>query len=313
MKTSSCELLLQYYPKISEVEKLRSTYLANCALNNLLCCTAIMINIVTVHAVKKTSSLPKTLKTLLLSLAISDAGVGLLGQPIYTALLVKGLQENNTSCSTYIFFDIMISLFSTASFLRVVVISVDRFLAIHLHLRYQEIVTYKRIVAVVILTVGLSVFLSLLMLWIPPDINSIIAFTFGVVGLLPTKLVYIRILLAIRRHKNQIQALQVQQVAQTDEMATFARLIKSTVGLFYVYIVFLICNLPIFICLAAIKSANNPSIALKRIFLFSYTLMFLNSSLNPVIYCWNMRHIRQAVMDTLRNMFLNRNHPLHFS
>ncbi len=311
MKKSSCELLQKYYPKISEVEELRSTYIANCALKNLLCCTAIMLNIVTIHAIRKTSSLPKTLKTLLLSLAISDAGVGLLGQPIYTALLVKRLQENNTSCCTYMVFDIMISLFSTASVLGVVVITVDRFLAIHLHLIYQEILAYKRVVAVVILTVGLSVFLSLLILWIPPDINSIIAITFGVVGLLLTKLVYISIFLAVRRHKNQIQALQVQQVAQTDEMAIFASLIKSTVGIFSVYMMFLICYLPLFICLAAIKSANNPSVALKRFFLFSYTLMFLNSSLNPVVYCWKMRHIRHAVIDTLRNMFLNRNHPSH--
>jgi len=36
------------------------------------------------------------------------------------------------------------------SFLGVMAVSADRFLAIHLHLRYQEIVTQKRAVAVVI-------------------------------------------------------------------------------------------------------------------------------------------------------------------
>ena len=34
MKKSSCELLLQGYPKISEVEELRSTYFANSVFNN---------------------------------------------------------------------------------------------------------------------------------------------------------------------------------------------------------------------------------------------------------------------------------------
>ena len=41
-------------------------------------------------------------------------------------------------------------LFSTASFLGVVAVSVDRFLAVHLHLRYQELVTHKLVVVVVI-------------------------------------------------------------------------------------------------------------------------------------------------------------------
>ena len=41
-----------------------------------------MLNIVTIHAIRKTPSLPKTLKTLLLSLAVSDVGVGFLVQPV---------------------------------------------------------------------------------------------------------------------------------------------------------------------------------------------------------------------------------------
>ena len=88
-----------------------------------------MLNIITIHAIRKTSSLPKPLKTLLLSLAVSDVSVGLLGQPFYISLLVKGLQHNNHVCSTYKAFDVMVVLFSTASFCGVVAISVDRFLA----------------------------------------------------------------------------------------------------------------------------------------------------------------------------------------
>ncbi len=100
-----------------------------------------MLNIVTIHAIRKTSLLPKTSKTLLVSLAVSDVGVGLLAQPLYISLLVNGLQEENPSCSTYMVFDMMMGLFPIASFLGVVAVSVDRFLAIQYHLRYQELVT----------------------------------------------------------------------------------------------------------------------------------------------------------------------------
>ena len=82
MKTSLCELVLVYYPRIFEVEDFLSISIANCVFNSFLSYTAIMLNIVTIHAIRKTPSLPKTLKTLLLSLAVSDVGVGFLVQPV---------------------------------------------------------------------------------------------------------------------------------------------------------------------------------------------------------------------------------------
>ena len=301
MKKSFCEVLLLYFPRISEFEDLHSTFIANCVFNNFLCYTAIMLNIVTIHAIRKTSSFPKTLKTLLLSLAASDVAVGLLAQPLYNSLLVMWSQQDDPGCNTYKVFYITTYSFSTASFFGVVAVSVDRFLAIHLHLRYQELVTHKRVVAVVISIWVFSAFLSLLTLWVALDIYSLVLIILGGVGIALTTLVYIRIYFAVRRHKNQIQALQVQQVAQTEEMANFASFVKSAVGIFYVYVVFLVCYLPFLICLVATES-NGPNFALKRLFLFSVTLVFLNSSLNPVIYCWKMRHIRHSIMDIPGNI-----------
>ena len=153
MKKSSCEVFaLYFYSSVSEGENFDSNYIANCVFNSFLSYTVIMLNIVTIQAIRKTSSLPKTLKTLLLSLAVSDAGVGFLVQPFYISLLVKGSQQKIDACSTYEAFSMMVVLFTTASFCGVITISVDRFLAIHLHLRYQELVTHKRVVAVVIST-----------------------------------------------------------------------------------------------------------------------------------------------------------------
>ena len=302
MKRSSCEAVPQYFPTISEAEDLYSTYITNSVLNNFLSCTAIMLNVITMHAIRKTSSLPKTLKALLLSLAVSDFGVGVLSQPLYTSLLVKWLQKSIPSCGNYKVFLVIMLLFSLASLFCVLAISVDRFLAVHLHLRYRELVTHKRVVAVVILVWLLSGFLSLATLWVPPGIRSTILTISVVVGVLLATMVYIRVYLAVRRHKNQIQALQVQEEARTaGEIVHFSSLIKSVVGVFYVYLVFVACYSPFFICLAAIK-INGPTVALTRFALFSWTLVFLNSSLNPVIYCWKMRHIRQSIIDILRNM-----------
>ena len=192
-----------------------------------------MFNIVTILAIRKTSSLPKTLKTLLLSLAVSDVGVGVVCQPFYTSLLIKWLQENNPGCNTYMVFNVITGMFALPSFLGVVAVSVDRFLAIHLHLRYQELVTHKRVIAVVISIWVISIFRSSMALWASDRNLNLISVTSGVVGLCVTTVVYIRIYLAVRRHKNQIQVLQVLQVAQTGEMANLASVIKSAISVFY--------------------------------------------------------------------------------
>ena len=292
------------------MEDLYWTSIATCVFNSFLSYTAIMLNIVTIHAIRNTSSIPKTLKTLLLSLAFSDVGVGLLVQPYYISLLIKHIQLTGPTCDTYRPFYLVSNFICSASFLSVVALSVDRFLAIHLHLRYQELVTHKRVVAVVISVWLLSAFLPFLMLTIPLHIYVLIIAICTTVGLVHTKIVYFRIYLAVRRHKNQIQVLQVQQVAQAREVAIFSSFVKSAVSTFYVYIVFVLCYLPFLICLVA-KEMNSSSIVLRGFSLFAFTLAYLNSSLNPVIYCWKMRHIRQAVMNILRTMYWYRSGASH--
>ena len=257
---------------------------------------------------RKTSSLPRTLKTLLLSLAVSDVGVGLFVQPFYTFSLSKWLQLDNPSCNAYRAWIISCLLFSSASFLGVVAVSVDRFLAVHLHLRYQELVTHKRVVIVVTSQWVSSVFFSLIILWGSFFIRKLITVVFSAIGFILTFVVYVKIYLIVRRHKNQIQSEQVKEVAQTGEMTNFAALVKSTVGVFYVYLVFLVCYLPFTIGIAGFRTSDT-SFLFTDFYPFSLTLMYLNSSLNPVIYCWKMRHIRHAIVDILRNISRRRNHP----
>ena len=147
----------------------------------------------------------------------------------------------------------------------------------------------------------LSALISLTSLWVSLAIRALFLSIIIIFGLLLATVLYIRIYLVVRRHNNEIQALQVQQADQTDEMANFASTVKTAVGVFYVDLVFLFCYLPSFIILAAITIVG-PSDVLKRLFFFSLTLVYLNSSLNPVIYCWKMRHIRHVVMEILRNI-----------
>ena len=78
-----------FFGTSTDVEDFRPVLVANCVFNGFLCYTTIILNIVTIHAVRKTALLPKPLRTLLLSLAASDAGVGLLVQPLYISTMVR--------------------------------------------------------------------------------------------------------------------------------------------------------------------------------------------------------------------------------
>ena len=300
MKNPICEELVIFQPARRENEYVRSWYTVNCVLNAFLTISAIILNSVTIQALRKTSSLPKPLKALLLNLAVSDLGVGLLVEPFYFGLLVKWLHGDNSTDATCTMFLAILYLFSSASFSGVMALSVDRFLAVHLHLRYQELVTYKRVVAAVVILVWvLSAFLSLFYLLVSSNISNIVFAIFGVVYLVFSALFYFKIYFTVRRHRIQVHALQV---AQNDQLANAARLRKSAVGVFYVYLVFLLCYLPK-TCSFAVVVISDFSHGVKVFFSFSTTLLFLNSSLNPVLYCWKMRHVRSAVLDIVRNIF----------
>ena len=286
---------------------MQALLIANCVFNAFLSFTAITLNIVTIIALRKPLTIPRAVKILLLSLAVSDLGVGLLVQPLYITRLVMMIKENTQTR----YFDITLNSFyatgtflSYATFFGVVALTADRFLALHLHLRYQELVTHKRVVAVVISIWILSAIPMLLFIWIP-NAAKIISVPVDSVCYLTTAFFYFKIYLAVRHHSNQIHVLQAQ-LAQNNEgdMTNAARERKTAVGTFYVYLVFLFCHLPS-TCGRIIYISTGPSTMLLKFGLYANTLIFLNSSLNPLIYSWKMRHVRHSIMEILRNILPN--------
>ena len=118
-------------------------------------------------------------------------------------------------------------------------------------------------------------------------------------------IVYWSIYIVLKRHKNQIRGLQIQEVqqgVQTDDLSNFLKLRKSALGTFYVCIVFMICYLPSYILLFFPLAPLLSPISLNEAWPYAVTLVFLNSSLNPVIYCWKMGPIRRTLMDIMRGI-----------
>ena len=229
-----------------------------------------MLNIVAIYAIRKTLSLPKNLKTLLLSLAVSDLGVGLLVQPMYIANIIDSQQNNATNDTDnviYLALLIPVNLFIFASLFSVTALCADRFLAIHLHLRYQELVTYQRVAAVVASIWVSSALISLIRLFIPKNIMYV-------------SFVIIMSACIVTANK-QINKFQVQLVAQNDQVERVQRKKKSAVASLYVYLVFIVCYLPNICRLFITAAIPEPRIDVKHLSFYTLTLMFLNSTLNP--------------------------------
>ena len=272
-------------------------YLTFCVFNAYLSYTATMLNIVAIYAIRKTSSLSKNSKTLLLSQAVSDLGVGLLVQPMVVAEAMNSKQNSETKHIARL---ILTNLFIFATLFSVTALCADRFLAIRLNLRYQELVTYKRVAAAVISIWVVSALISLTRLLLP---TQIMYASFAIIEsacIVSATFLSARLYLTIRRHINQIQ---VPQVAQNDQGESVQRKRKSAMASLYVYLVFIACYLPDICVLIIIATNSALSIDVDHLQFNTTTLLFLNSTLNPLIYCWKMKRIQHTIVSTLRNLF----------
>ena len=111
-----------------------------------------------------------------------------------------------------------------------------------------------------------------------------------------------KIYLTARHHNMQIQA-QVQQASQNNNMVIANRR-KSAQNTLFIYVVFWACFLPQFVILIAQLFAQaGQSTTFHELTVFASTLVLLNSSLNPVIFCWKMRPIRCTIMNIMQNIF----------
>lgn len=277
-----------------------------CVLNLVFSIVAILGNLLIIRALGKTSSIPATLTTLFLSLAVSDLAMGLFAQPLFGVVIaamfkmtVSGHDNSDMFCPSLVTI-CHFSLFflACASLLHVTLIAFDRLLTIFLHLRYQELVTPNRVSIALVclwLTSGAAASIYILL----PSNNDRVSEVLELVGLLVTTVAYFRIYKTVRHHQNQIQS-QCQTLS-AQAMETL-RERKSAINALIVYIVFLACYVPYLCCtiLLMVDKLRTSFLAGYQISLF---LILLNSSINPLVYCWRYREIRHISKNIVKDIF----------
>ena len=174
-------------------------------------------------------------------------------------------------------------------------ISIDRLLALTLHLRYNTVVTFNRTVLTNFAVWIGSAALVLVNFW------TTTAWIFlSVAGLLltffVTALSTFKIFEIVRRH--QIQISQQQRSVQRNTVNVM-KLRKSSVTVLYVYGLILIFYLPLLVTVFMYNFTGYTT-RMKLTFDCVSTVVYIGSFLNPFVYCWRMREIRRAVKNVFR-------------
>jgi len=269
------------------------------AINGFLSVSAFLGNVLIIIAFQKVRSLHPPSKLLLSCLAITDLCVGLIAQPLYASFLLS--QEHSRHCYYSAGLSNVISVtFCGVSLTMLTGISVDRLLALLLGLRYRQVVTLKRVrLLVAILWLSSVAFAIALVFY--HDIVIRITYIVMLSCVVSSTFCYIKIYVTISHHRAQIQDENHQQPNGGESLPNTARYRKTVSIALWVQMTLLACYIPYgIISIFALTGLRSPTFDLA--WDLTLTLLFSNSTLNPCLYYWKMRHLRQVVTGTVRGL-----------
>ena len=277
------------------------------ALNIALSITATLGNVLILIAFREVSSVHPPTKRLFQCLAVTDLCVGLIAQPLYaTYIMLDDVTRINCKIR-----DVAISLNDISSFVLCGVsmftstaISVDRLLALVLGLRYRHVVTLRR----VRILIACFWFISIPSLFLHFFLNYNIAETAGIVFVILSVVIsvfsYTKIFLRLRKHEAQVHAQNhIQGQPNGIGIHLNLRRYKKTVSsIAWVQLALIACYVPYIISVIIIQ-VNGWNGKKKFVSRSAVTLVYLNSSLNPLFYFWKIGEVRRAVKNTIRQVW----------
>ena len=265
-------------------------------LNILFAISAFLGNLLILTSLPRAHSVHPPTKLLFRCLAIADLCVALISLPIHITSLFLGISNINLIVFSYAtsINDLFSVILCEVSIFTSTAISLDRFLALHLGLRYRIFVTLKRVRWVVILFWLAGISNGTMFIVSGSAIALSVAVVLSALSVFVSTFSYTKIFLMLKQRQVQIQ----------DERDT-ARIIvniakyKETVsGIKVVQLALIACYLPaiVMVSLRALEKAT------QIVWELNASLLFFNSALNPILYIWRIKALRQAVKDTIRGI-----------
>ena len=271
----------------------QTAVIANCILNAPLMLLSIIGNALVLVAILRTPSTRSPSVIFLCNLAVTDFLVGLVVQPTYIAeQIARTVPTLSEAVGAMGFAMCGVSLWTITA------ITVDRFLALHYHLQYPNLMTTSRAIYTIVTIWCIIMLFTFSFIW-SPSIYHYFVSTFGITICLLVNLVcFIKIYRIVRRHQLQIH---VQQQAVENSTDTNKQQIRQSTrnakNIFIYFLAMILCYSPFSI---VVIISGFTGVDFKVLQTFPFTVVLMNSSINPFLYCWRMTELRTAVFKTMK-------------
>ena len=284
-----------------------SVFLA--ALNIVLAIIGTLGNALLLIALRKVTSIYPPTKLFFRSLAITDLFVGLIIQPIYSITLIPGLSHKNLVYHSIQVTGISGSILCSVSILISTAISVDRLLALLLGLRYKQVVTLRRVRAAITCIWLLSCAMGgwRYSNW-GAEAAKFTLFVLMLLSLIISICSYTKIYLYLHNKQVQLHAKEreIHQEPSSnggEGRLNMERYKKSVSSIAWVQLALLLCFVPFTVgsMLFTHRKLTGVATGIAH-FCVSIPYVLFNPALNPILYCWKIREVKQAMKETIRKV-----------
>lgn len=215
MGNAQCAQLSRVLPQNVD---LFSPYVVNCVIMSLLSITAVLGNaLILVSLCRAPQFLRQPSYFLLVNLAFADLCVGFVAEPLYMMYKISYLLNPLSifSCYTGVVFNFVSYLLTSLSLWTAAAISLDRLLALLLHMKYNSIVTRWRVIMLIAVLLALSFVFASMFEWAVDAQNTVFVCA-NSLALLIALLSYVRIFQIVCYHQRQISSHQLGEISVTD-------------------------------------------------------------------------------------------------
>lgn len=265
-------------------------------LNMLTCPVIAFINSLVIVAVIKKRRLQTTYNMLLACLAATDLTVGVAVQPSFIFGEISLITGSSLDDYCRLYRETVFAFLypSLASLLLLALLSIERFLAMKYSLRYFEIVTKSRLnVAVTFCFTTAAIPAGIRLIASLSKLSTSLTITIACISFLVIIYCQIFVYLVSRRHRNQIQAVQVSQDTERKFLEEAKAVKTTTIIIGFV----LFSYFPSIVYQFLERYFGNALLSSKPLIL---SCILLNSLCNPIIYCWRSSILRKALVELLR-------------
>ena len=275
--------------------ELTFTATATASLNISLALAAFVGNASVIVAYNNNKAIQTNANFLLVCLAVTDFLVGALVQPLLAAQEIL-LLANDINCVVLVTFTTSRVFCATLSVMTVLIISCERYLALFWPLRYRQYVTKRRIVFTIAMAwLTWTLVVATRFVGLPNKVFRLTCSVVIVCSHVVTGLVYLRIQRLAKRHVKEIKR-HGQRACDIKQQGNTIKQHKALKTTLYVTACLFICYTPLVCVLIAVIAKTFTPELVHQLFAWADTLVFLNSSVNPCIYCWRNAGFRTTIL-----------------